>query len=246
MTLAPESDRACRADRLASFALLCSHISHGLRNPLSAILLNAQMAMLLLKDGSPLRGHLQDILLGAQKMESYLERLQQLAKPGPPEKMPFALSDLADQALKIARGKVGAAEVRVFADWQTDVPRASCDPLQIRQALVHLLANALEALPPDGELRLTCRWAAPAACAGGPGVIELQIEDSGCGISRQHLTKIFDPFFTTKPNRDGLGLTVAWLLLEANGGSIQVESELGRGTRLIVRVPAISAAGRAP
>jgi two-component system NtrC family sensor kinase len=113
----------------------------------------------------------------------------------------------------------------------SDLPTVQADANQIQQVVVNLLLNAADAIGTEGgSIRATTRQ-------GPSSTIELLLEDSGCGISPEDLPRIFEPFFTTKGNHGtGLGLAVSWGIVEAHGGSLEVQSEVGHGTRFTLRL----------
>jgi two-component system NtrC family sensor kinase len=113
-----------------------------------------------------------------------------------------------------------------------DLPDVLADANQIQQVVVNLLLNAADAIGAEGgSIRATTREGPSAA-------IEFVLEDSGRGISPEDLPRIFEPFFTTKGNHGtGLGLAVSWGIVEAHGGSLEVQSEPDQGTRFMLRLP---------
>ena len=111
----------------------------------------------------------------------------------------------------------------------------SIDPAQLREAIDNLLRNAIEASPSNGTVTLDAR-------ADGTGIAIL-VADEGAGIPADTLPRIFDLYFTTKPEGTGIGLAVAQQIVTSHGGTIEVDSEPGRGTRMRVRIPADEATG---
>ncbi|MFH1486947.1 MAG: PAS domain S-box protein [Chloroflexota bacterium] len=112
-----------------------------------------------------------------------------------------------------------------------DIPRTWCYPSKLGQVFMNLLVNAAQAIPKKGEIGIKTFHQG--------GDIYIQVSDTGCGIPEEHLSKIFEPFFTTKPvgRGTGLGLSVAYGIIQAHDGSITVESEVGKGSTFTVRVP---------
>ena len=123
------------------------------------------------------------------------------------------------------------------------VPLARADFGQLRQAVVNVLINASEAMPAGGVIRVVTRSVdQPANGTGAGSSVDVQVVDQGGGIAPEHLTHIFDPFFTTKEKGTGLGLSVAYGIIEKHGGRIVVESRVGQGTTVTLRLPAADAA----
>lgn len=107
---------------------------------------------------------------------------------------------------------------------------------QLRQALVNVILNATEAMPRGGSL-VVCTRLLPDRPA-----VEIEIRDTGAGIAAEHLPRIFDPFYTTKEKGTGLGLSVVYGVVEQHGGKIEIQSEVGKGTVMLIRLPVAPAA----
>jgi two-component system NtrC family sensor kinase len=122
-------------------------------------------------------------------------------------------------------------------DLFSGLPVVELDRSQIQQVLWNLTINALEAMPDGGTLTLRSR---PGVA---PGAVEVEIADTGVGIPRENLTRLFDPFFTTKSTGTGLGLAVTYGIIERHGGTIEVKSEVGRGSAFTLIFPAAKEGG---
>ena len=120
--------------------------------------------------------------------------------------------------------------IRIQKDYG-DVPPVQCHPGRMSQVFMNVLSNACQAIADRGEIRIR------TSTDNGEAVIE--IEDDGSGIKKEHLRKVFEPFFTTKAvgQGTGLGLSISYGIVQQHNGSIEVESEVGRGTRFCVRLP---------
>jgi signal transduction histidine kinase len=117
------------------------------------------------------------------------------------------------------------------------------DEYQLQQAFVNLFLNSLEAMSPQGLLTVTTEDVSRSDCSGGlagpagRGELQVTVQDTGAGISPEHLARLFEPFFTTKPHGTGLGLPITRGIIQEHGGEITVQSELGRGTRFAIVLP---------
>lgn len=228
-----------RNERLAAFAAACSRIAHELRNPLSSILLNAQILSADVPEASPMAGCAGDIVGGARRMEGYMNQLLAFTRPTEPHPRAFHLPQMVEEALEEIARDASDRGVRVEPPRiRQRSPRVLADPEHVRTALRNVLQNALDAMGDGGVLHVGCE-PAPPRTSGDSGSVEVHVEDTGKGIPRQDLHRIFDPTFSTKPKAKGLGLTVAQALVARNDGSIRVESVPGKGTRVIVRLPAL-------
>jgi two-component system NtrC family sensor kinase len=111
------------------------------------------------------------------------------------------------------------------------VPTIKADAGQLRQAFVNIMLNGCEAMQSGGTLKLICRLAT------GAKAIEVSCTDTGIGIPPDQLAKIFDPFFSTKEMGTGLGLSVVYGIIERHGGTIDIRSDVGKGTTVSLRLP---------
>jgi signal transduction histidine kinase len=130
--------------------------------------------------------------------------------------------------------------IHVRLRFSSDLPLAGCDQLGLQNAVLNLVFNAREAMPDGGLISIE----AAAVNEGDDVVIELRVEDSGIGMKPETIVQAFDPFFTTKgPGLGGVGLPMVKRFAEETGGSVDIESTFGAGTVVILRLPAIDAAG---
>jgi signal transduction histidine kinase len=121
-----------------------------------------------------------------------------------------------------------------------DIPQIECFPSQLNQVFMNLLVNAAHAIPERGRIMLRT--------GHDDSMVWVEVEDTGQGISQEHLGRIFEPFFTTKPvgKGTGLGLSLSYGIVQKHGGRIEVASEVGKGTRFRVILPREAAAGKPP
>jgi two-component system NtrC family sensor kinase len=148
---------------------------------------------------------------------------------------PLSLKDtdvvaVLDEAVSLV-GHQAALKGLTIEKAVTAVPLIKADAGQLRQAIVNIVLNGFEAMPAGGSLRLRC------APSGNGRHIELTCEDTGVGIPPDRLAKIFDPFFSTKEMGTGLGLSVVYGIVERHGGTIDIRSDVGKGTTVVIRLP---------
>jgi signal transduction histidine kinase len=160
------------------------------------------------------------------------------------ELRPIDLNALLQEALELTEHQIAKGRIDIQTDLQPGLPSITGDVNQLEQALLNIIINAWHAMPQGGTLTLRTRWAPAgeplrrAGRAGAPGV-EAIIADTGIGISPEHLPRIFDPFFSTKGvgKGTGLGLAISRRIIEDHHGSIEVASEVGRGTTFTIWLP---------
>ncbi len=226
-----------RRDRLAAMGELASTVAHEVRNPLNAIGMSVQrLRREFLDAGPPAPGadqseqrELLDVLSGeTQRINRIVQQFLDYARPPRLAARPADLRALVADVTASLRASAEARGVSVDGD-VARAGEADVDPDQLRQALGNLVRNAIEASPSGARVSIRARR------AGAAHVVE--IEDHGPGIPADVLPKIFDLYFTTKPDGTGVGLAVTHQIVEAHGGSVEVDSVVGRGTRMIVTIP---------
>jgi signal transduction histidine kinase len=142
---------------------------------------------------------------------------------------------VVENTLQLVGHPLSVANIEIVRDLGKDLPAVEGYAGQLEQVFVNLAVNAMHAMENGGVLTIQTRR--------NPGGVVVEFADTGSGIAEEHLRKIFDPFFTTKPEGKGtgLGLSVSFGIIEAHGGEIGVESQVGQGTRFQVRLPAMAA-----
>lgn len=222
-----------RVEKLAAVGQLSASIGHELRNPLGAVR-NAHHYITKRIKGTELGddARLAQFLGIMDKELSVCSRiisdLLDFARERPLARSVCPLKPLVDDAISVVRPGRG---VRIDNEVSGELPTPSLDQDQIRQVLVNLIQNAVEAVPEDrdGRVRIT------AEAAGS--TILLRVTDDGAGISEENLRVILEPLFTTKSKGTGLGLAIVDGIIKRHGGTLDVDSELGAGTTFTIRIP---------
>jgi signal transduction histidine kinase len=229
-------EQLVRRERLAVMGQMAGSVGHELRNPLGVITAAIYYLRDVLSEAEEDVARVLEIIDNeAQEASKITRDLLDFAGTRQADRKAVSVSDLLQDALERANVP---ERVQVEVDVAPEMPDLWVDPQQIgRQALVNLIVNAYEAMPDGGQLTIVAQGAGEAAAS--PAAIAVRIQDTGCGIPGENLTKIFEPLFTTKAGGIGLGLTVVKHLIELNGGSIEVESVEGEGTTFTVYLPAV-------
>jgi signal transduction histidine kinase len=227
------------ADRLAALGTLSAGTAHEINNPLAIIndaagWLKGRAA----KDQSMSDVMRKDLDLALEKIESSVKRARRIthqllsfARPVDAMTREFNLSDLAVEVIDLTRKTASECQADVSAACEVKDMRVWSDPFQVRQVLINLVSNGLQAVSKGGLVELIITGNATNAIA--------VVRDNGPGIPPENLEKIFEPFFTTKPPGEGtgLGLSVSRGIIEKLGGRIEVHSKLGIGTIFTVSLP---------
>ena len=231
-TLADTQRQLAQADKLASVGRLAAGVAHEINNPLTGVLSYASLLRKRMEHNVSACEDLDVIVRETVRCRGIIRGLLDFARPTAPARKPMDLNEVVCRAVSVVMTQLTLNQVELSLDLGADLPTVHADANQIQQVVVNLLLNAADAIGAEGgSIRATTR-PGPAAS------IQLQLEDSGRGIAAEDLPRIFEPFFTTKGNHGtGLGLAVSWGIVEAHGGSLEVQSEPGRGTRFTLRLP---------
>ncbi|WP_224243306.1 ATP-binding protein [Hyalangium gracile] len=224
-----------KRERLAALGELSAIVAHEVRNPLGVIFNAVTSLRRLLKvEGDP--AMLLDILTEeSDRLNRIVADLLDFTRPRDPILQPEDLGRVLLDAIEAARVQGGSdnSSVRFVAEVDPHLPPARMDRRLIRQALINVLVNALQAMPQGGVVTVKAR----RELHGGRDWLRSDVSDQGMGIPSELLHRVFEPFFTTKAQGTGLGLAVVRRILDEHGGEITVESTPGRGTTFTIRLP---------
>lgn len=222
-------DQLRHSDRLASLGRLSAGIAHEIRNPLGSI----KGAVEILGQNLPKNDPKSDFAHIARQEVSRLEKLTseilQYSKPAPPKRMPSNWQEIANAACRLCAEQASSQGVEIESRIEEPEPLILVDPEQIKQVLVNILINAIQAQSGGGRITIQ------GHVEEGKSIISIQ--DSGSGIEPEQLDSIFDPFFTTKHQGTGLGLSISYQLVKNNNGRIWATSEHGKGACFHISFP---------
>ena len=221
-----------RSEKLASVGRLAAGIAHEINNPLTSVLTFSSLLLRKAQEGQ--QEKLEIIIKEATRCRDIVRELLNFARQSEPRKEPCDINAIVDHALLLTRNqlKVGENYVTMVREFG-DLPVLQVDPDQMLEIFINMIINAVDAMPKGGELRTVTRLLEDEKS------IEIRVIDTGHGISEEDLEKVFEPFFTTKETGKGtgLGLAVTYGIVEAHNGSIDVTSEVGKGTIFIIKLP---------
>ncbi|MFH1350950.1 MAG: ATP-binding protein [Pseudomonadota bacterium] len=228
-------------ERLASVGTLAAGVAHEINNPLAIIQESAGwMKLLLEKEELEKMPRRQDFYLALGKIEKAIERAKRIThqllgfvRKSEPILSEVDLVDLADEAIQLVHVEARNKNVEIIKESNSSLTTIWSDPSLLRQVLINLLTNAIYATGAGGRITVTLEGNQDEVC--------LIVRDTGKGIPKEDLERIFEPFFTTKPPNEGtgLGLFVTRGIVERFGKSIEVESQVGRGTTFRITLPKI-------
>jgi two-component system, NtrC family, sensor histidine kinase HydH len=234
--------RAADAEALSTMGTLAMNLAHEIRNPLNAAVLQLH---LLERDigklqidpdtNSALKNRTEIVGAEIGRLNRLLTEFLDLARPRGISREPVPLGPLIEEVLVLERDTAESFGVRIERDVEAEACTALGDREKLKQVVINLVVNALEAMKGGGTL------VAKTSCEAGRAL--LTIADTGAGIDPSHREEVFEPFFTTKEGGTGLGLSIVRKIVDQHGGDVCLESEKGKGTRVTVRLPAARRGG---
>ncbi len=220
-------ERLMRREKLAIMGQLAGGVAHELRNPLGTISNATYYLKMVLPDAEEtVKEYLDMIIQTVRDSDKIISDLLDFSRTRIPDREKVAVSELVAQVLE---QRPPPERVEVIAQIASDLPPVYVDRHQMCQVLGNLVTNAYQSMPEGGDLTISAQ--------AQEGAVALLLADTGVGISEENMAKLFEPLFTTRAKGLGLGLMVVKTLVEGNGGSIEVESEEGKGSTFTVRLP---------
>jgi two-component system NtrC family sensor kinase len=219
-----------RSEKLASIGVLASGVAHELNNPLTSILMNINLLMEDVEDRPDLHRELKRVSDDALRCQRIIDDLRDFSHRRELEIGRCDLNDVVSGALDSITRQLRLQKIALTQSLFDRMPSVSCDPDRIRQVLMNIFVNAIQAMPEGGTLGV--------ATAVQEGRAMITVTDSGPGIPGDIRGRIFDPFFTTKAEGTGLGLSIVYGIMEEHGGKVEVESSAAAGTAVRLLLPA--------
>ncbi|HUQ02511.1 MAG TPA: ATP-binding protein [Kofleriaceae bacterium] len=221
-----------RAERLATVGQLAAGIAHEIRNPLASISGSVELLGQAPRVSDDDKALMAIVVREIERLDRLINELLEYANPRPRTLVRFDLLTILTEVVQVMKQDKARADTTLMTELPPEPIMVTADPSQLRQVMWNLCRNAAEA--------------AQGASGGGVVIVRaredsigatIEVEDNGPGIAAEHVSRIFDPFFTTKKRGTGLGLATSHAIVTEHGGSVDVRSEPGRGTRFVVRLP---------
>ena len=221
-----------RAERLVSFGAFARGLAHEIKNPLVAIRTFAELLPERASDAEFRDSFAKIVLQEIERIDQLVARLRGFAAPPTVRFRPVDLYQLLRDTLALLRGEIERARVRVLMSGDRSTPPILGDPAQIKQLLLNVLMNALEAIEHGGEVAIRMSHSLPSH------QVVVEISDTGPGVPTELLSKMFETFVTTKPEGSGLGLAICRAIADAHHAVIRAENNSGRpGMTIILEFP---------
>ncbi len=229
-----------QSQKLAAVGELSAGIAHEINNPIAIIAQETEWAQHLVGEAekacpgaefTEVRDSLREIRAQVDRCKNITHKLLDFARKRAPVLQEVDVAKLVDDMARLVDKEASYKNVTLVRTLPPDLPKLRTDPPLLRQVVLNLLNNALQAVEPGGRIE--------AAARAEGDTLEILISDNGCGIPPENMEKLFNPFFTTKPpgQGTGLGLSLCHNLVEGMKGQICVESVVGRGSTFTVRLP---------
>ena len=220
---------AVKNRHLASIASLAAGVAHEIRNPLSslkgfAVYFKERLA------GDKEDEQMADIMIAeVERLNRVISQLIEFARPLQLKREKTSFPDLIQHTLGLIAADAKKMDIAVITEMAPDLPPAAVDPDKVKQVMLNIFLNSLAAMKDGGSLTIRL--------VPGANSIDVRVSDTGTGIEKEDLPHIYDPYFTSKPAGTGLGLAVVQKIMEAHGGTINVESTSGKGTTVTLQFP---------
>ena len=214
------------AETLASTGKMAASIVHEIRNPLSTIKMNMQILIKQLQEEPRYREHGQIALIQINHLENMLNSLLDFSRPINLCKEKIDLTKILEQATQMISGELALKRITIYFKKTPYI--IECDPGRLKQTIANILLNAISASQPQEKIDIQYII---------DEKVKIQIVDYGKGIATENIDNIFDPFFFLRKGGTGLGLSYAKKIMQLHGGSIEVNSELGKGSCFTILLP---------
>jgi len=218
------------ADRLAAISRITSGVAHEVKNPLNAILMHVELArMKLAREDTDVAPQMEIISREILRLDRVVKTFLDFTRPVELHAAEVPLDSFVREIVDLAAPQAEAAGIRVSVGADTDAANIRVDVDLMKQAILNVVVNAIQAMPHGGELRIECAVREEEA--------EIRISDTGVGIPPELRDKIFRLYYTTKPEGSGIGLAMTFRIVQLHDGAIDFTSEPGKGTTFVLRLP---------
>ncbi len=229
-------DYLVRSEKLAATGRLAACVAHEINNPLEGI----KNFLALLSHRFPPDDPNQELIhlveVGFERIHNTVRKMLSFSREHEAARHPCNLGEVVEAALSLLRNRLLAEHIEIYVDLPENLPRVMASPPQIEDVLMRLFLNAAEAMAGQGGLLEVRGWQEGEQ-------VRLSIRDTGPGIPEEIQERLFEPFVTTKRNGSGMSLWSCYGIISEHGGTIEVDSETGRGTTFTITLPALIAQG---
>jgi signal transduction histidine kinase len=227
---------------MISLGRLSASVVHELNNPLAGILNYIRLMLKIIKRGSldqknqeKFQRHLTLVESETHRCSKIVSNLLAFSRKSELQLNDMNINELLDKCILLSQHKLMLQNIQLKTDLDPNIPEVLGDFNQTQQCVINLIFNAIDAMPDGGTLTMASSFDPETK------MVEIKIEDTGCGIADEDLHQIFDPFFSTKTEGKGLGLGLSMVygIIDRHKGSVTVDSKLGKGTIFTIRLPSL-------
>jgi signal transduction histidine kinase len=227
-----------RNEKMASLGLLAAGVAHEIRNPLTAIKTALFIQQKKLRPDSPERGDVELVEREILRLERIVTNFLLFARPAEPELATIAAEGALQEVQELLGAPLARQGIQLVREASAPL-RVSVDRAQLNQVLINLVQNAVDSMNGRGKVTLRARHDRQRLVNGETDVVVLEVADTGKGIAPEVEARLFDPFFTTKASGMGLGLSIAARIVEKQGGTLQYQTQVNRGTTFGIVLPEV-------
>jgi two-component system NtrC family sensor kinase len=230
--------RLVQSERQASVGRLAAGVAHEINNPLTGVLTYAHMLLRRKDIGDEIRSDLETIVKATERVRKIVKGLLDFSRQTVLDKEPTDLNRLIRSTISLTENQALVKGVGIETDMM-NLPMITLDRSQFQSVLLNMILNAIDATDPGGNITLSTGISLSTSNNIQKKGVEIVITDTGCGIPTENLEKLFDPFFTTKEvgQGTGLGLAVSYGIVQRHGGTIRVQSNVGKGSSFFIWMP---------
>lgn len=219
-----------RAEKLSTLGEMAAVLAHEIRNPLGSIRGTAEILKDDYQPGDPKYEFIEIQIKETERLNRVVEDFLHIARPQPADMQSCSVQEELETIVTLVANDARKRQIQLILHPPAAPIHIKADGEKLRQAFLNIIINALYATPRGGSVLISTSDEQAAVC-------EIRFRDTGQGIGAENLSRIFEPFFTTKTHGTGLGLAITRKIIETHGGTIMVESEVSRGTTVIVNLP---------
>ncbi|MGB8334749.1 MAG: ATP-binding protein [Desulfobacterales bacterium] len=225
--------QVAQSEKMASLGQLAAGVAHEINNPLTGILLYANLALERFDNEDPVRKYLKSVIDDADRCRDIVKNLLAYSRQASPTKEIFQVNSLVEHGLNLIRDQELFLNITVVKEMSEEMMLIHTDKNQLSQVIINLVMNAVDAMEKKGTLTFRTYRKKPLKR------VYIEVSDTGCGVAKENLSKIFDPFFTTKKIGEGtgLGLSTSYGIIKKNGGQISIKETSPMGTTFLIELP---------
>ncbi len=225
-------DQLVQAGKMAALGELAAGVAHEINNPLTGILTFSSLMLKKVDENHPWKKDLDNIVQQTTRCRNIVKGLLDFARQRKPDRKEWDIHALIDRTVTLVANQARFQNIKIVKEFDPHLPHLLVDGDQIQQVFMNIIINAADAMSGQ-EGTLTIKTSSQN------GIAEILFRDTGCGMSKEHLSKVFTPFFTTKETGKGtgLGLAISYGIIQSHGGEIEVESEIGKGSTFRIKLP---------